>query len=355
MGTIGVIMKTAIIYIDIDDDLSRAGVSTPVIGETKAREAIEKSSRFLALDSDFNTMVTAFNIYLNMKENGEDVEIVFVAGSQRGGLDSQMSLSKQVDEVIRSVKPDQAILVYDSPEDAKAIPVIESRLKIVGIERVIVEQHRGVEETYILLGKYLKRLVTESRYSRLFLGVPGIILFVSSILAIAGLTAYVLPSILLVLGGAMLVRGFGIDDAIERWWENSTIMVIVAILSSISLVLAIINGYLVASTAGPLSMKSVSSTLLAILPYLTFSIIILYSGKLLSRALSKDIRIWHDLLKILASILAYFVLTGLLRNLESGAYIIQIQSFYLLLLSSFILIATYFVLSSFEKNRLKST
>ncbi|MEM4076368.1 MAG: DUF373 family protein, partial [Metallosphaera sp.] len=166
-------MKTAIIYIDIDDDLSRVGITTPVIGEKQAKEAIESSSRFLAQDSDFNTMVSAFNTFLNMKEKGEDVEIVFVAGSQRGGLDAQMTLSKQVDEVIRSVKPDQAILVYDSPEDAKAIPLIESRLKIVGIERIIVEQHRGVEETYILLGKYIKKLATERRYSRLFLGVPG--------------------------------------------------------------------------------------------------------------------------------------------------------------------------------------
>ncbi|AWR99961.1 DUF373 family protein [Metallosphaera hakonensis] len=348
-------MKTAIIYIDIDDDLSRAGVSTPVIGETKAREAIEKSSRFLALDSDFNSMVTAFNIYLNMKENGNDVEIVFVAGSQRGGLDSQMTLSKQVDEIIRAVKPDQAILVYDSPEDAKAIPVIESRLKIVGIERVIVEQHRGVEETYILLAKYLKRLVTESRYSRLFLGVPGIILFISSILAIAGLTAYVLPSILLVLGGAMLVRGFGIDDAVERWWENSTIMVIVAILSTISLILAIVNGYLVGSTSGGLSIKTASSVLLAALPYLTFSIIILYAGKLLSRALARDIKVWHDLLKILASVVVYLILSDLLKNLQSGVYVIQIQSFYLLLLSSFLLIATYFTLSTIEKSRLKAS
>ncbi|QKQ99370.1 DUF373 family protein [Metallosphaera tengchongensis] len=347
-------MKTAIIYIDIDDDLSKAGISSPVIGETKARQAIEKASRFLALDSDFNSMVTAFNIYLDMKEKGEDVEIVFIAGSQRGGLDSQMVLSKQVDEVIRVVKPDQAILVYDSPEDAKAIPVIESRLKIVGIERVIVEQHRGVEETYILFAKYIKRLVTETRYSRLFLGVPGIILFVSSILAIAGLTAYVLPAILLVLGGAMLVRGFGIDDALEKWWENSTAMVIVAILSAISLVLAIVNGYLTALTFNTLSIKSTSSIILAILPYLTFSIIILYFGKLISRALIKDIKIWHDMLKIVASILAYFILSDILKNLQSGIYVIQLQYLYLLLLSSFVLIVTYFGLLNVEKSRVKS-
>lgn len=347
-------MKTAIIYIDIDDDLSRVGITTPVIGEKQAKEAIESSSRFLAQDSDFNTMVSAFNTFLNMKEKGEDVEIVFVAGSQRGGLDAQMTLSKQVDEVIRSVKPDQAILVYDSPEDAKAIPLIESRLKIVGIERIIVEQHRGVEETYILLGKYIKKLATERRYSRLFLGVPGIILLSSSLLAIGGLTAFVLPTILLVIGGAMLVRGFGVDDAIERWWENSTIMVIVSILSTVSIIIAIINGYLDATMYKTFDLTSVSSVILVILPYLTFSIIILYSGKLLSRAISRDIKVWHDLLKIIASILIYFILSSFLKNVQNGAYIIQIQSFYLLLLSSFLLIVTYFALSTIEKYRLKS-
>ncbi|MEM4076077.1 MAG: DUF373 family protein, partial [Metallosphaera sp.] len=216
------------------------------------------------------------------------------------------------------------------------------------------EQHRGVEETYILLGKYIKKLATERRYSRLFLGVPGIILLSSSLLAIGGLTAFVLPTILLVIGGAMLVRGFGVDDAIERWWENSTIMVIVSILSTISIIIAIINGYLDATMYKTFDLTSVSSVILVILPYLTFSIIILYSGKLLSRAISRDIKVWHDLLKIIASILIYFILSSFLKNVQNGAYIIQIQSFYLLLLSSFLLIVTYFALSTIEKYRLKS-
>ena len=352
MGLPGEKMKTTVIYIDIDNDLERAGIKSPVIGEKEAREAIEKASRFLALDSDLNSMITAFNIFLDMKEKGEDVEIVFVTGSQKGGLEAQMNLSKEIEYVMKTVRPDQAILVYDSPEDAKAIPIIESRVKIVGIERVIVEQHRGVEETYILLAKYLKRLVTEPRYSRLFLGVPGIILFLSSVLSIMGLTSYLLPVILLVLGIAMLVRGFGIDESIERWWENSTIMVIVAILSTISLILAIINGYLTGIQYKELSISSASSVTLAVLPYLTFSLVILYAGKLISRAMDRDVKVWHDVLKIAASVLAYLVLSQLLKNLENGIYAIQIQSFYLLLLSSFLLIATYFALSILEKSRL---
>jgi len=85
---------------------------------------------------------------------------------------------------------------------------------------------------------------------------------------------------------------------------------------------------------------------------LTFSLVILYAGKLISRAMDRDVKVWHDVLKIAASVLAYLVLSQLLKNLENGIYAIQIQSFYLLLLSSFLLIATYFALSILEKSRL---
>lgn len=345
--------KTAIIYIDIDDDLGKIGIASPVIGEEEVRKAIEIASEAIPDDSDFNSMVVAYNIYKKLKKENNDVEIVFIAGSTRGSLEAQRKISQELEEVIKKVNPEDAIVVYDSPEDGKALPILESRLKISGVERVIVEQHRGVEETYILLAKYIRKILDEPRYSRLFLGVPGLILLITSILAISGLSAYVAPSALLIIGIAMIVRGFSIDEMIEKWWENSTIMFIVAILSLTSLIVGIINSYIafqtVSQTVKDNGLYLFANVTLSILPYLTFSGIILFSGKAISKAIDKNVRLLNDVIKILAIILFYYIISYILKNIEEGIYTIQIQSIYYLILSSIALIFVYVVLGLLEK------
>jgi len=340
--------KTAIIYIDIDDDLGDIGIKTPVIGEKDAFLAIQRASEYIPDDSDFNSMVVAYNLYNKLKSNN-NVEIVFIAGSKKGGLDAQLNLSKELEEVIKKINPEQSILVYDSPEDAKAIPIIESKLKIIGIQRVIVEQHRGVEETYVLLGKYLKKIISEPRYSRIFLGVPGIIFLIASVFYILGIASYLLPVVLLVIGIAMLVRGFGVDDMIEKWWENSTIMVVVGILSIISLIIGIVEGYLTSQTIKGSYIFTISSEIISVLPYLTFSVIILFAGKALENALTRNMRVWHDLLKIVAIVLSYYIISGALKNIQEGIYVFQVQLLYMLSISSMILITIYIALSILEK------
>ncbi|AWR97803.1 DUF373 family protein [Acidianus sulfidivorans JP7] len=347
-------VKTAIIYIDIDDDLGNVGISSPVIGEENAKLAIDKASESLAEDSDFNSMVVAFNTFRQLKKQNKDVEIVFIAGSSKGGLEAQRRLAEELEEVIQKLRPEDAIIVYDSPEDAKALPILQSRIKISGIQRVIVEQHKGVEETYVLLGKYIKKVFNESRYSRLFLGVPGIILFITSLLAILGLSAYVIPAILLILGIAMVFKGFSIDDIIEHWWENSTIMFIVAILSVISFIISIINGYITFQAIKGSPLYVFSNVTLAMLPYLAFSGIILFSGKAISKAIDKNVKLLNDVIKIVAIILSYYIIAYTLKDIEEGIYLIQFQSIYYLIISSMILIFVYIVLNIFEKYRLTS-
>ncbi|MCI2414904.1 MAG: DUF373 family protein [Candidatus Aramenus sp.] len=343
--------RTAVIYVDIDDDLGRIGVQTPVIGEKDAFLAIQKASEVIPDDSDFNAMVVTLNLYKKLKDKG-NVDIVFIAGSEKGGIEAQLRLSSELDEVIRKLGITNAIVVYDSPEDAKAIPIIQSKLKITGIQRVIVEQYRGVEETYILIGRYLKKVITEPRYSRIFLGVPGIIFVIGSVFYILGLASYLLPAVLLVIGLSMLVRGFAIDDMIERWWQTSTIMVIVGILSLISLIIGIIQGYVTGQSLKGSYVYVSSSIANAMLPYLTFSVVILFAGKALENAIEKNIRVWHDLIKIAAIIVSAYIISSALYNIERGIYIIQAQLFYTLSVSSMIIIMTYIALTIIEKYKL---
>lgn len=340
--------KILVIYVDIDDDLGRIGLTTPIIGEESVKKAINVAAESIPTDSDFNTMVVAYNIFKKLKKDNMDVEIAFISGSDKNNVESQIDFSRKLDEAINATKAEEAIIVYDSPEDAKAIPIIQSKLKVIGIERVLVEQYRGIEETYVLLGKYIKKAISEPRFARFFLGVPGLILVVVGIFSLLNLTAYATPSILIIIGIALLGRGLRIDEYIEQWWENSTIMVIAAIISIISTIIGIVEGYYVAVSIKDFSSSSSFIEILnTILPFVTFAIVVLFGAKAISKITNRDIRVWHDVFRIISVIMIYLMILLIPKNLESQTIL---QTIILLSITTIGLVSLYVAFSMIEKH-----
>ena len=71
-----------------------------------------------------------------------------------------------------------------------------------------------MEETYLVLGRYLRMLVFDPHYSKYALGVPGLIfVLVGTLIALGQASAAGLGT-LLILGGAFLVRGFSLDRTV---------------------------------------------------------------------------------------------------------------------------------------------
>ncbi|AOL15654.1 hypothetical protein BFU36_01695 [Sulfolobus sp. A20] len=344
-------VRTIVIYIDIDDDIGELGFSTPVIGEEKCKVVIDKASTMIPTDSDFNSMVVAYNVYKSLKNKGEDAEIVFITGSKQGGLEAQIEFSRKLDEIISELMPQNAVVVYDSPEDASVIPIIQSRLKILATQQVIVEQYRGVEETYALLSKYIKKALTEERYARIFLGVPGVILALAGILSALNLSVYIEPAVLIILGAAMVLKGLKIDEAIENWWENSTIMVISATISIVGILIGFINLYFqLQFNKFSLPVIEAAFIILQLLPYVTFSAIVLFGGKAISKALERDIKVWHDIIRIINIIFIYFVLFKVINSIINDKYYLITQSLYTLIIASIGIISVYITLNTLERH-----
>ena len=76
---------------------------------------------------------------------------------------------------------------------------------------------RSVEYSYAVFGKYLKMVAYDSKYSKFFLGVPGILLLIGGIATYFDFTAEIFAVLVSILGGAFLIRAFDIDKAWERW------------------------------------------------------------------------------------------------------------------------------------------
>jgi Predicted membrane protein len=95
--------RTAVIYVDWDDDLGKLGIQTPLIGEESVKGAIFKFMEYNPEDSDLNTMIAALNIYKKLKESGIEAEIVFISGSSRSGLEASLEFSSKLDAVINEL------------------------------------------------------------------------------------------------------------------------------------------------------------------------------------------------------------------------------------------------------------
>jgi putative membrane protein len=76
---------------------------------------------------------------------------------------------------------------------------------------------RSVEYSYAVFGKYLKMLAYDSKYSKFFLGVPGILLLIGGVATVFGYSAEIFAVLVSILGGAFLIRAFDIDRVWSNW------------------------------------------------------------------------------------------------------------------------------------------
>ncbi|MDA4125376.1 MAG: DUF373 family protein [Thaumarchaeota archaeon] len=204
-----------ILCVDRDDDLGvKAKVETPVVG----REAVLAAATKLALadpeEADANAIFASVRKYDELVGKGSLCEVAIVCGDANGGFDADKRVGKEIRLVVRAADYSGVVLVSDGGEDEQVIPIIQSLKPIVSVQRVAVKHSQTVEETYQVLGRYLRMLVFDTRYSRWSLGVPGIILILAGILIIAHQVFEAELATLLIVGGAFLIRGFNVDRTV---------------------------------------------------------------------------------------------------------------------------------------------
>lgn len=201
--------KTLVLCIDRDNDFGRkTGIKSPIIG----REENLKAAQSLALvdpeDSDVNCLFAAISI----RDKIEDAEIATICGDINVGVVSDESIAKQLDEVLEKIKPEKVILVTDGAEDEYIIPIIESRIKIDAIKRVVVKQSQTLEGAYYLI----KRLMDDEKLQRKFMLPISIILLIWGISALLGSISMGFAAILLVMGLYLLLRVLHLEGIMSK-------------------------------------------------------------------------------------------------------------------------------------------
>jgi len=207
-------MKTLVLCIDRDDDLGKkTGIDSPVIGREENIRAAEKLALADPEDSDVNCMFSAISTYDKL---GEDAEIVTICGSREVGPISDKVIAEKLDEVIEKIKPEGAILVTDGEEDEYILPIIESRLKVDAIKRVVVKQSKTLEGTYYLISRFME----DEKMQRKFMLPIALVLFLWGLSSILGSPAWGFATILIVLGAYLLAKVFHLQGFARNFWKE---------------------------------------------------------------------------------------------------------------------------------------
>ncbi len=210
--------KLLVICIDRDNDIGdKAGIITPVIGRDACIEAAQRLALEDPEDADSNSMFAAIKTYEDLISKGYQVEVVTVAGVKNRGVQADEKILLETRKVLEKFPANGAVIVSDGEDDESVIPVIQNVLPVVSVQRVVMKVSRSVEYSYAVFGKYLKMLAYDSKYSKFFLGVPGILLLIGGVATVLGYTAEIFAVLVSILGAAFLIRAFDIDRVLSHW------------------------------------------------------------------------------------------------------------------------------------------
>jgi len=210
--------RLLVICIDRDNDVGeKAGISTPVVGRDACIEAAQRLALEDPEDADSNSIFSAVKTYEDLISKGYQVEVITVAGVKERGVQADEKILVETKKVLEKFSANGAVIVSDGEDDESVIPVIQNILPVVSVQRVVMKVSRSVEYSYAVFGKYLKMVAYDTKYSKFFLGVPGILLLIGGIATVFGYTAEIFAVLVSILGGAFLIRAFDIDRAWKSW------------------------------------------------------------------------------------------------------------------------------------------
>ena len=313
------ISKLLVICVDRDDDIGKkAGVVTPVVGRNSCIEAAQRLALEDPEDADSNSIFAAIKTYEDLISKGYQAEVIVVAGNENRGIQADEKIVLQVKTVMERYAANGAIIVSDGEDDESVIPIIQNVLPIVSVRRVVMRVSRSVEYSYAVFGRYLKAIAYDSKYSKFFLGVPGILLLIGGIATVVGLTKEIFAILVSILGGAFLIRAFDVDRAWSNWTKPTPagfIRIFTLVTGSLLMLVSIpsgigaVNPELIPTQLDILDLVTnkviIGQFVSGMLPFLWMGVGCMFGGTLLSSWFKGSLRSVTDVLRLIVLVTLY--------------------------------------------------
>jgi len=311
--------KLLVICIDRDDDLGRkTGISTPVVGRNACIEAAQRLALEDPEDADSNSIFFAVKTYEDLVSKGYEAQVITVTGVENRGVQADEKVASEIKSVLKKFSADGAVIVSDGEDDEMVIPVIQSVIPVISVQRVVMQVSRTIEHSYAVFGKFLKLVMYNPKYSKFFLGVPGILLLIGGIGAVTGYNAEIFAVLVTILGGAFLIRAFDIDKAWSNWAKPTPegftrmftlITGLILIAASVPAGITTVSPENIPSDLGTINLITdevvIGQFVSGMIPFLWIGLGTIFVGILFSNWLNRKLRHISDLLRIIVLVALY--------------------------------------------------
>ncbi|OSP04843.1 hypothetical protein B9H04_09755 [Halorubrum ezzemoulense DSM 17463] len=201
-------MTTLVICVDRSGALGRAtNVPMPVAGWEAVRSLVTDAGLDDPEGASLNCLLESLRVARDLRDEREESVVAVVSAESDTAVGADRSIASQLDDLVERYDPRAAIVVVDSAEDERVLPVVESRVPVDSVDRVVVRQARDIESTYYLLKQFLAdeqlRSTVLVPVGVALLLVPALFAWFSAGEAVAGVAG--------LLGAALLYKGLAID------------------------------------------------------------------------------------------------------------------------------------------------
>jgi len=311
--------KLLVICIDRDDDLGRkTGISTPVVGRNACIEAAQRLALEDPEDADSNSIFFAVKTYEDLVSKGYKAQVITVTGVENRGVQADEKVASEIKSVLKKFSADGAVIVSDGEDDEMVIPVIQNVIPVISVQRVVMQVSRTIEHSYAVFGKFLKLVMYNPKYSKFFLGVPGILLLIGGIGAVTGYNVEIFAVLITILGGAFLIRAFDIDKAWSNWAKPTPegftrmftlITGLILIAASVPAGITTVSPENISDDIGIINLITdevvIGQFVSGMIPFLWIGLGTIFVGILFSNWLNRKLRHISDILRIIVLVALY--------------------------------------------------
>ena len=203
-------VSTLVVCIDRGETVADAAGELPVVGERAVRSLVTDVGLEDPESSRVNCLLEGLRLARELRDAGEEPVVAVVSGVDES-VDADRDLARQLEGLLADRAIESAVVVTDSTTEERVVHVVESRVRVDGVSRVVVRQARDLESTYYLLKQFLAdedlRQTVLVPIGVALLAIPMFVLFAQSLRS-------ALAAVAAVTGLFVLYKGFGVGDAL---------------------------------------------------------------------------------------------------------------------------------------------
>jgi putative membrane protein len=202
-------VSSLVVCIDRGAVVAGTAGETPVVGERAVRSLVTAVGLDDPENSRVNCLLEGLRLTRERRDEGEEPVLAVVSAPDES-VDSDRAIARQIDDLLADHPVESAVVVTDNAVDERLVHVIESRVRVDGVSRVVVRQARDLESTYYLL----KQFLADEQLRATVLVPVGLFLLALPILVAVQNVTVALATIASVAGLFLLYKGLGVDAAL---------------------------------------------------------------------------------------------------------------------------------------------